>query len=74
MREAHIDLEKREFELITAMLDNATSNVTAVFNSTCEKILQRRKIEGFKPPFEVVIGCGGLATRLSYWALEPGEF
>lgn len=67
MREAHADLSSQEFKLIMARTENATKEVTAVFNTTCTTVLKRKGIEGFRPPFEVVIGLGGLATRLHYW-------
>lgn len=67
MREGHSELTAQELKLIMARIDNAAGNVTTVFNDTCSKILVRKGIEGFRPPFEVVIGCGGLATRLVYW-------
>jgi len=67
MIEGLLELESREFRQITNKLDNATKDVTGVFNEICSKVLTKRGIEGFRPPFEVVIGCGGLATRLAYW-------
>lgn len=74
MREGTIDLDKREMAKITNVLKVTTEDITGAFNACCTKILQRRDVEFFKPPFEVVIGCGGLSAKLSYWEVEPGEF
>ena len=74
MREAHIDLDKRETARITNMLKTATEDVKGKFDAMCSQVLTKRGIEDYRPPFEIVIGLGGLAVKLSYWELEPGEF
>lgn len=67
MAEAHIELDKRETAKITNMLKTATSDVTAKFNAICSQVLDKRGIENYRPPFEIVIGLGGLAVKLVYW-------
>jgi hypothetical protein len=74
MQAATLELTKSQAMTITSSLEQAKGSVVDTFNDACDRVLKREGIEGYRPPYELVIGLGGLSVKLAYWRPEPGEF
>lgn len=74
MQAATLELTRSQAMTITNALEQAKGSVVDTFNNACDRVLKREGVEGYRPPYELVIGLGGLSVKLAYWLSEPGEF
>lgn len=74
MHTASLELTKSQVMTITQALEQERGSVTDNFNGACARVLKREGVEGYRPPYELVIGLGGLSAKLVYWRDDLGEF
>lgn len=74
MHSVSLELTKSQAMTITAALEQAKGSVVDTFNGACDRVLKREGVEGYRPPYELVIGLGGLSVKLVYWRDDAGEF